>query len=79
MLVGKSRLWGVVVSDGVNSTLLEMWRSVGTLAAALGEVLQPESRPARRPASPRVATFKRRRAVRRAEEEGMSWAPRRFN
>jgi hypothetical protein len=50
--------------------LLETWGSVG----ASGEALQPESRPARRPASPREANFKRRRAVRwvdRAEEEGI--------
>ena len=78
MLSGRSWFGDAEESDGVNSTLLEMWGSLG-LAVLVGEALQPtERRPAMRPANPREANFKRRRAVLRAEED-MSGAPRCFN
>ena len=54
-------------------------RVYGVLAAVavlLGESLQPERRPARRPARPREAILKRRRLVREAGKKCMSYAPR---
>jgi hypothetical protein len=70
MLLGRAR--GLASAEEASEPL-ERWVVVVVVVAAAS--VQPESRPARRPARPREAILKRLRLVREAGRKDMSRAP----